>query len=187
MVDRRVFLEIFVAIDPAMGAFTESSLPLVVDLECFMASPHLVYLLLVLTLHLSHTLLHLLHLIMLYRHHLLILRKLTLRWSLALFDILTIALLSFCHGLVRLVRLVPLLSCIVHVRVLVATVTIELGLHHILLWRVVHEGIWLLLLHLLILVVILLAFDYKLEHFELVLLHASHVLHLLLVDPLSLH
>ena len=90
-------------------------------------------------------------------------------------------------GLICLIGLV-LLLLIVHVRILIAALRIELRvrvlLHHM-LW-VVHLGIRLLLLTLLRGLVSLLIVDHKLEHLELIILHGPHMLHLLMVNTLRL-
>ena len=131
--------------------------PLIIILESFMAGPHRINLLLVLRLHVTHTFLHLLHLVLLMSVHLLILRELTLVGSPAFLNLLKIALLCLRFRL-RLVRLffwlVPglLLRLRVKLRVWVATLGVGLGLRilHLLLVVILVKVLLLFILHLLL-------------------------------------
>ena len=76
----------------------------------------------------------------------------------------------------HLLRVLPRLLAVELRRVAVAGTGVHVRIHHV--------G-W-LLGHVLRLILLLRALDDELEHLELVLLHGSHMLHLLLVDALRL-
>ena len=165
-----------------------------------MTGSHLVNLLLVHGLHFGHALLHLLHLLLLLCIVLLVLWKFTRGLFPAFWDLLRITLFSLCAWSTvciillvilrkeRLLRLLIGMMIWVHRVLLVASLSIELRWVESHILRIVH-----LLLHLhlsrpglRIILFRLLVFNDELKHLELVVLHATHVLHLLLVQSLSL-
>ena len=78
----------------------------------------------------------------------------------------------------------------------VATLVVELGLLHVALSLRIHLRIHIWIVHVVLgllwlirlvgLAALLLALNYELEHFELVVLHCPHMLHLLMVHALGL-
>jgi hypothetical protein len=117
--------------------------------------------------------------------------KLRLVGDAAIFDLLSIAQVSLgCRTLICGVVLWVLLRRVLHV----ASLVVELGLllhealriHLRVHVRVVHVVLGLLRLLLVGWAARLLAFNYELEHFELVVLHSPHMLHLLMVHALGL-